>query len=94
MAYTICGGYQRMAAFFKDNNDLLKKEFEVVGNRDIKPAYQVKIVEFFYRNGGFELIDQLTKKIFKLKKSVPFMFLYSIAHLYAGVPCAVQAKSR
>ena len=52
------------------------------------------MVDFFFRNGGFETIDMLLKKIYKLNKSLPFVFLYSFAHLYAGVSNVLQAKSR
>ena len=92
MIYIITGSYQRMAQFFKDNDDVLREEFGLVGNKDVKQSYQFKIVEYFYKNTGFELIDKILLLIKKTDHLIPFVFLYSLAHLFAGLSSVIQNK--
>jgi len=50
------------------------------------------MVEFFFKSGGFDLIDKILGHLKKSNKSVPHVFLYSLAHLYAGLSCVIQTK--
>jgi hypothetical protein len=53
MVYTIAGSYQRLNQFFKDNEDLLRQELNIAGNKDVKQAYQIMMVTYFYKSSGF-----------------------------------------
>jgi hypothetical protein len=62
--------------------------------KDLKTNYQIKMVDYFFKNGGFQVIDNLIALIKKQNCSIRFMFLNSLAHLYTGLSCVMQAKPK
>jgi hypothetical protein len=62
--------------------------------KDPKASYQIKMVDFFIKQGGFQAIDNLLALIKKHNRSIRFMFLNSLAHLYTGLSYFLQSKSK